>query len=82
MLKLKNYLWIVFITALMAMTVTGCYNDDDIWESVNDLTDRVTNIEKRIEAMNDDMVKIQTLVEALSEGRLLQVVKPLTEATY
>lgn len=71
MLKLKKNLCIVFTIAIMATTITGCYNDDDIWELVNDLTDRVTNIEKRIEAMNDDMVRIKALVEALSEGAVV-----------
>lgn len=71
MLKLKKYLCIVFTIAIMATTITGCYNDDDIWELVNDLTDRVTNIKKRIEAMNDDMIRIKALVEALSEGAVV-----------
>lgn len=57
---------------LVAVTVFGCsYDDDDLWNKVNDLDSRLEEVEKQIEDMNSDISTMQTIVNVLKNGGVI-----------
>lgn len=62
-----------FYCALLALTTvfTGCYDDDDLWNSVDDLTERVENIEEMLVGLNTDIQDIKTIVGTLGKGAVI-----------
>lgn len=69
MIKLKKFaLTLLLVPALL---LTGCYNDDDLWNSVEDLQQRVGDIESRLAKMNSDIAGLQSLVESVSSGSVI-----------
>ncbi len=52
--------------AAMSATMSSCkYDDDELWASVDDLTDRVTSLEAKANAANSDIQALQSIVSAL-----------------
>ena len=45
----------------------GKYDDTAIWDKVNELDARVTQIERSLQSLNNDLVKISVIVEALQK---------------
>lgn len=62
-----------FYCALIALSTvfTGCYDDDDLWNKVDDLTERVENIEQVLAGLNGEISDMKTIVEALSKGAVI-----------
>lgn len=62
-----------FYCALVALTVafTGCYDDDDLWSKVDDLTERVESIEQVIATLNTEIEDMQTIVATLNNGAVI-----------
>lgn len=48
--------------------ITGCYNDDDLWNKVDELDTRVTALEEAVKAANTNIVTLQQLVDALQKN--------------
>ena len=50
---------------LLAITLFGVamwscsYDDDDLWKKVDDLDDRVTNLENALAQMNKDIIRLE-----------------------
>ena len=66
-----------FYCALVALTtvLTGCYDDEDLWNRVDDLTERVETIEEVLAGLNTEISDIKTVVEALSKGAVITSVE-------
>lgn len=64
------------LKALLGIMVYGCllvgcssdYDDTKIWDAVNDLDRRVTNIESTLSNMSRDIITLQTLVSTIQTG--------------
>lgn len=56
---------------LTVITVCSCYNDDDLWEKVDNLDGRVANLETTVQKMNTDITTLQGLVDALNQGKII-----------
>lgn len=56
----------------------GKYDDTAIWDKVNDLDARVTQIERTLAGLNNDLVKMQLIVDALQKQISITSVVPLT----
>ena len=56
----------VLFLLLTVITVCSCYNDDDLWDKVNDLDGRVETLETTVKGMNSDITALQNLVDAKS----------------
>ena len=56
-----------FYCALLALAtvLTGCYDDDDLWNRIDDLTGRVETIEEMLQGLNTEITDIKTVVSAL-----------------
>ena len=63
----------------LAFMVTSCnkYDDNELWDAVNSLDDRVTHIEQRLEVMNKDITTIRDLADALEKRLYITEVKEL-----
>lgn len=59
---------------LLAITLFGVamwscsYDDDDLWKKVDDLDDRVTNLENALAQMNKDIIRLEGLINAIDVG--------------
>lgn len=77
----KNHI-IAGMLALVAAggMLTSCeYDDDKIWASVDDLGDRVTNLENLMKAANDNISALRTLVNALQNRVTVTSVTPTAD---
>jgi hypothetical protein len=61
----------VLFLLLTVITVCSCYNDDDLWDKVNDLDGRVETLETTVKGMNSDITALQNLVDALNQGKVI-----------
>lgn len=63
---------LICITAIsLSLLSSSCYNDDKLWQSVDRLDERVTNLESKIEGINSDIVTLRELVAGLSDGAVI-----------
>lgn len=55
---------------LAAASVVSCseYDDSDLWNEVNGIKDRVTNIESQLSDMNSGIRQLQTLIDAIKDN--------------
>ncbi len=69
------------LTALfVAATFSSCkYDDDDIWNSVHGLEDRIAKLEELCKQMNTNISSLQTLVKALQNNDYVTGVTPVTK---
>jgi hypothetical protein len=66
------------MTVLLAAGLSGCFDDGDLWNDVNDLKQRVLTLEEKISQMNGEIGNMQTIVTALNSGK---VITNVTETT-
>ncbi len=59
------------LLALVMTTLSGCYDDDELWDNVNDLTDRVETIEQTLAQLNNEINDMQTIVNTLNQGAVI-----------
>lgn len=77
-MKMKKY----FLLALVVLTgiASSCkYDDDEVWDSVNNLADRVTSLEAMTKQMNSDIVAMQGIVNAMQKGLTITEVEELAD---
>ena len=65
-MKTKSiWLWVL----LLVTAISGCkYDDADLWNKVNSLDDRLTNIEEQLTQMNTNISSISTIVNAMDDN--------------
>lgn len=64
---MKKILTMAFIAAALAFG--GCaYDDDDLWNKVNEIDDRLTTLEETVRLLNKDIEAMDVIVSALEEG--------------
>lgn len=62
------------------MTITGCsYDDEAIWNEVEQIKDRVETLEKAVIKTNEDIVALQTIVAALQNNLYVVAVNTTTD---
>ena len=67
------------ITLMCVIVLSSCkYNDDDLWNSVHGLEDRVAKLEEFCKQMNTNISSLQTLVTALQSNDYITGVTPIT----
>ena len=66
--------------AATLMTMTGCsYDDEAIWNEVEQIKDRVETLEKAVIKTNEDIVALQTIVAALQNNLYVVAVNTTTD---
>ncbi len=75
-MKTKSiWLWVL----LLVTAIFGCkYDDADLWNKVNSLDDRLTNIEEQLSQMNTNISSISTIVNAIDGDLLITSVEETT----
>lgn len=69
-----------FAIMTMAIVLSSCkYNDDDIWNSVHNLEDRVAKLEELCQQMNTNVSSLQTIVTALQSNDYITGMTPVVE---
>lgn len=69
-----------FAIMTMAIVLSSCkYNDDDIWNSVHNLEDRVAKLEELCQQMNTNVSSLQTIVTALQSNDYITGITPVVE---
>ena len=64
----------------MGMMFASCTDDnDDLWESLDKLDQRVTNLEELCNQMNANVESLQAIVNASQQGDFITGIMPLTE---
>jgi outer membrane murein-binding lipoprotein Lpp len=68
-----NKIFTIICTALLLAGLSRCakFDDSDLWNSVSNLEEKVAALENRIHQMNQEMNVLQTLVNALHEGKVI-----------
>jgi len=77
-MKMKKY----FLLAMVVLTgiVSSCkYDDDELWDSVNNLADRVTALETVTKQMNSDLSAMQSIISALEKQVSVSSVEELAD---
>lgn len=77
-MKMKKY----FLLALVVWTgiASSCkYDDDEVWDSVNNLADRVTALEAATKQINSDIAALQSIVSALQKQVSVTSVEELAD---
>ena len=72
-------LFILLSLACMGLAVSSCYDDSELWESVNGLESRVKTLETLCSEMNTNISSLQDLAVAVQKGGYITEVTPLTE---
>ena len=71
-----------FLLALVVLTgmASSCkYDDEELWENVNDLADRVTSLEAATKQMNSDIAAMQSIISALQKQVSVSKVEELKD---
>ena len=62
-------IWLIISVALFSGLLSGCmYDDNELWDAVEDITNRVTELEKAVQSANSNIATLQTLVTALQNN--------------
>ena len=69
------------ISAIVALSaMVGCsYDDTALWREMEQVKDRVTSLEEAVIKTNEDIVALQTIVDALQKNLYVVSVTPTTE---
>ncbi|MDR0543923.1 MAG: DUF4988 and DUF4465 domain-containing protein [Odoribacteraceae bacterium] len=67
---MKKYLSILIIPALLV----ACYDDSRLWNSVNDLEEKMQTLEEQVARANEDVAALQSIVNALNAGKTITAV--------
>ena len=61
--------WSSFVVA-MTLALVGCikYDDRPLWEKVNEMDSRLTNLEQTVSRLNSDVNSFQTLMKSLQDN--------------
>ena len=77
---MRKFLCLALSVAATLMTMTGCsYDDEAIWNEVEQIKDRVETLEKAVIKTNEDIVALQTIVAALQNNLYVVAVNTTTD---
>lgn len=73
----------VLFAVLSACVLPACKTDlSDVWNSIDNIDDRLSQVEKKIEEMNTNIDALSKICDALSSNVSVSSVTPLQDATY
>ena len=62
-----------------ACILTGCYDDSDLKERIDNVEDRVRTLEEKLDGINTDIMTLQRLVSSLSGGAVITAVERIPD---
>ncbi|MCC8036392.1 MAG: DUF5074 domain-containing protein [Rikenellaceae bacterium] len=69
----------LFTLLFAAAMLSGCYDDADLWDRVDDLVSRIKALEEQIATMNSEIKAIGDVVGILEEGKSIVEVEQIAE---
>lgn len=72
-------LFTIMCVVAVALGLGGCYDDSKLWNKVDDLNDRLTALEKTVNAMNGDIESMDAIITTLQQGGVITDVKTTAE---
>lgn len=67
------------LLAGMALLVSSCYDDSEVWETLRDHEARIAKLEALCSQYNTTISSLQTIVAALQENSSIKTVAPIME---
>lgn len=61
-------IFMLLAVAIVGISMTGCYDDDELWNEMEQIKDRVETLEQAVIKTNEDIVALQTIVNALQKN--------------
>ena len=77
---MKHLFFYPLIASFLFIAFSCKYNDDPLWDSVNDLDNRVTNLEKFCNDINININSLQTIVQVIQSNGYAMNVTPVIES--
>ncbi len=76
---MKKLFTILFV-AMVGVSLTGCeYDDSELWNEIENVKDRVETLEEAVVKTNEDIVALQTIVNALQKNVYVTAVTPTAD---
>ena len=75
---MKKYILLALVV-LTGMASSCKYDDNELWDNVNNLADRVTALENMTKQMNSDIAAVQSIVSALQNKTTVSKVETLAD---
>ena len=72
-------IFMLMLVALTAITSSCKYDDDELWDTVNSLADRISALETLTKQMNSDIAAMQSVISALENKVYVSQVEKLTD---
>ena len=69
-------IFMLLAVAIVGISMTGCYNDNELWNEMEQIKDRVTTLEEAVIKTNEDIVALQTIINALQKNIYVTSVTP------
>lgn len=66
----------VLMAVLLCTNLTSCndeYDDSEIWNKVNSLDDRITQIESALNTYNENIASLNKIVKALQDNLFIKI---------
>ena len=77
---MKHLFFYPLIASFLVVAFSCKYNDDPLWDSVNDLDNRVTNLEKFCNDINTNINSLQTIVQVMQNNGYIMNITPVIES--
>ena len=78
--KLMKNLFRIFVLALAGISLAGCqYDDSDVWNEMEQIKNRIETLEEAVIRTNEDIVALQTIVNALQKNVYVTSVTPAVD---
>ena len=73
---------ILLFACIAVMAITACteFDDSAIWDKLSSYEERLAALEEKSKAVNEDIIKLQTLVDALKERDAISSVNKLMDS--
>lgn len=71
----------IFILLTLVIAILGSckYDDSELWEKLNELSEKVDNLEKLYAEMNENVSALQSIVSALEKNDAIKDIIPLSD---
>ena len=77
-MNLKKF-FVLMLVALTAITSSCKYDDDELWDTVNSLAERISALETLTKQMNSHIAAMQSIISALENKVYVSEVEKLTD---
>ncbi len=86
-MRRNHFLWsmgkyVFFLMTVCMMTLSSCYNDDDLKNSISGLEDRMDKLETSLQSVQSDISTLKTLTDALSQNKSIASVLENEDGSY